>query len=163
MKKPSAAKAGPVAVAKKGRSAWVRPVMCSPNRFVWMTSVGIAFRNGCMLTTGAGQLRKQQFTVASKSTFAAKATALKVQQQSAHAIVESVPYSPTGHIVQIVAPLLASVSVNDPAAHTLHASVELSLNWPAAHAVQLTAPRLVSVSVIEPGVHTEQLTWPSRP
>ena len=56
---------------------------------------------------------------------------------TAHALVESVPYSPTGHIVQIVAPLLASVSVNDPAAHTLHASVELSLNWPAAHSAHI--------------------------
>ena len=74
------------------------------------------------------------------------------------ATFEAVEYFPAVHAVQVVAPVLAPVSVIDPAKQLVQdATVEAVEYFPAVHAVQAVAPALVPVSVMDPAEHELQL------
>ena len=49
-------------------------------------------------------------------------------------------HSPAKHVVHVVPPALASVSVSDPGTHAEHASVDVALNVPGSHALHVVAP-----------------------
>ena len=62
-----------------------------------------------------------------------------VDNQSAHAVVETVENRPDAHSVQVVPDVLASVSVTEPAAHTMQSDSLIAAAaeyLPAAHPMQ---------------------------
>ena len=94
--------------------------------------------------------------------------------QSKHATVDAVEYFPTAQAAHVVAPVLASSFVIEPAAHTsqslaapepiaptyfpaVHsvqaATLDVVEYFPATHSVHSVAPGLAPVSVIEPAPH----------
>ena len=77
------------------------------------------------------------------------------------ATFDAVEYLPTAHTVHVVAPVLAPVSVMEPATQLLHdATFDLVENLPAAHAVHKLAPAAGPVLVVEPGTQSEQNDLP---
>jgi hypothetical protein len=61
--------------------------------------------------------------------------------------------------VHVVAPVLAKLSVAEPASQTLQATVDTLLYCPAAHASHVAAPAKESVLVIDPAPHTAQAVF----
>ena len=94
--------------------------------------------------------------------------------QSVQASVDAVVYFPTAQAAHVVAPVLASLFVIEPAAHaaqslataepvvptylpamqSVHAATLDAIEYfPTAHAVHTVAPLLVPLSVFEPAPH----------
>ena len=69
-----------------------------------------------------------------------------------HAVVETGLNRPAVQILQVVAPVDASLLVAQPAGQSPQGVCELLLNLPAVHAVQLLAPVLLRVSVTKPAL-----------
>ena len=64
-----------------------------------------------------------------------------VDNQSEQSAVETVENRPSEHSVHVVPDVLASVSVTEPAAHTMHAAApQRDLYSPALQTVQLSLP-----------------------
>ena len=64
-----------------------------------------------------------------------------VDSQSAQALVDTTENRPAEHSVHVVPDVLASVSVTEPAAHTMHAAApQRDLYSPALQTVQLSLP-----------------------